>query len=118
MANKKFTPGEMEYLRGSEYVLDVTESCVYFSAAYKAEFYQKLLTGKKAKDIFAESGIVQMSLVQTESTGFAPWCCERQKAEKAFVASLHTRSSTGTTRLRRMCGSSILSRNWHIRIRR
>ena len=35
MANKKFTPEEMEYLRGSEHVLDVTESCVYFSATYE-----------------------------------------------------------------------------------
>ena len=40
MANKKFTLEEIAYLRGSEHVLDVTESCVYFSAVYKAASYE------------------------------------------------------------------------------
>ena len=38
MATKKFTVREMEQLRGSRYVLDVTQSIVHFSAQFKALF--------------------------------------------------------------------------------
>lgn len=84
MANKKFTPEEMEYLRGSEHVLDVTESCVYFSATYKAEFYRKLLTGKKAKDIFAESGISIDILGINRVNGFRALVLREAKSGKGF----------------------------------
>lgn len=84
MANKKFTLEEMEYLRGNEYVLDVTDSCVYFSAAYKAEFYQKLLAGKKAKDIFAESGINTDILGVNRVNGFRSLVLREAKSGKGF----------------------------------
>ena len=84
MANKKFTLEEMEYLRGNEYVIDVTDSCVYFSAAYKAEFYQKLLAGKKAKDIFAESGINTDILGVNRVNGFRSLVLREAKSGKGF----------------------------------
>ena len=84
MANRKFTTEEIEYLRGSEYVLDATESCVYFSAAYKAEFYQKLLAGKKAKDIFAESGINTDILGVNRVHGFRSLVLREAKSGKGF----------------------------------
>ncbi len=39
MANKKFTAREMDALRESPYVLDVSPSIVHFSAEFKALFY-------------------------------------------------------------------------------
>ena len=84
MANKKFTLEEMEYLRGNEYVLDVTDSCVFVSAAYKAEFYQKLLAGKKAKDIFAESGINTDILGVNRVNGFRSLVLREAKSGKGF----------------------------------
>ena len=84
MANKKFTPEEIEYLRGHEYVLDVTDSCVYFSAAYKAEFYQKLLAGKKAKDIFTESRINTDILGVNRVNGFRSLVLREAKSGKGF----------------------------------
>jgi len=84
MANKKFTLEEMEYLRGSEHVLDVTESCVYFSAAYKAAFYQKLVGGKKAKDIFVESGINTDILGTNRVNGFRSLVLREAKSGKGF----------------------------------
>ena len=38
MANKKFTPEEIEYLRGHEYVLDVTDSPVDWKPGDKMAF--------------------------------------------------------------------------------
>ena len=40
MAAKKFTAREMDRLRESPYVLDVTQSIVHFSAQFKALFYE------------------------------------------------------------------------------
>lgn len=40
MAMKKFTAREMDQLRESPYVLDVTQSIVHFSAQFKALFYE------------------------------------------------------------------------------
>jgi len=42
MVNKKFTVGEMERLRESPYVLDVSASIVHFSAGFKKLFYEAL----------------------------------------------------------------------------
>ena len=38
--NEKFTAREMDQLRESPYVLDVTQSIVHFSAQFKALFYE------------------------------------------------------------------------------
>lgn len=51
MANKKFTAREMDRLRESPYVLDVTQSIVHFSAQFKALFYEGLQAGKGFRDL-------------------------------------------------------------------
>ena len=39
MANKKFTEEEMNHLRASSYVLEVSPSIVHFSAQFKEKFW-------------------------------------------------------------------------------
>lgn len=57
MATKKFTAREMDQLRESPYVLDVTQSIVHFSAQFKALFYEGLQAGKAPAEIVMEHGI-------------------------------------------------------------
>ena len=52
MANKKVTAREMDQLRGSPYVLDVSPSIVHFSAEFKQMFWQSLQSGKEPWQLF------------------------------------------------------------------
>ena len=57
MKIKEFTEEEQLILRGSEYVVDVTSRFVYFSAAFKEQFYKEYQAGKKPRQIVREFGI-------------------------------------------------------------
>lgn len=57
MANKKFTAREMDQLRESPYVLDVSPSIVHFSAEFKQLFWQSLQSGKEPEAAVRELGI-------------------------------------------------------------
>lgn len=57
MAAKKFTAREIDQLRESPYVLDMTQSIVHFSAQFKALFYKGLQAGKAPAEIILEHGI-------------------------------------------------------------
>ncbi len=57
MATKKFNEKEMNHLRASTYVLDVSPSIVHFSAEFKKKFWEAILAGKKPRDIVIELGI-------------------------------------------------------------
>jgi uroporphyrinogen-III synthase len=57
MANKKFNEDEMNHLRASSYVLDVSPSAVHFSVEFKKKFWEAILAGKKPRDIVIELGI-------------------------------------------------------------
>ena len=57
MANKKFTEEEMNHLRASPYVLDVSPSIVHFSAEFKEKFWNSILAGKEPRDIVIDLGI-------------------------------------------------------------
>ena len=57
MATKKFTAREMDQLRESPYVVDVTQSIVHFSAQFKALFYEGLQAGKAPVEVVIEHGI-------------------------------------------------------------
>jgi len=57
MANKKFTEEEMNHLRSSHYVLDISPSIVHFSARFKELFWNSIQEGKEAREIFIEFGI-------------------------------------------------------------
>jgi len=57
MARKKFTEDEMNHLRASPYVLDVSPSIVHFSAEFKAKFWNALQLGKNPREAVIELGI-------------------------------------------------------------
>ncbi len=43
MARKKFTEAEMDKLRSSPYVLEVSPNIVHFSAEFKERFWQMIM---------------------------------------------------------------------------
>ena len=57
MANKKFTKEDMNHLRASPYVLDVSPSIVHFSARFKELFWNSIQEGKEPRDIVIELGV-------------------------------------------------------------
>ena len=57
MAIKKFTQEEMNHLRASPYVLDVSPSIVHFSAEFKELFWNSIQAGKEPRNIVIELGI-------------------------------------------------------------
>ncbi len=57
MARKKFTEEEMECLKASPYVLEVSPSIVHFSAEFKERFWQLIMAGKSPRDATLELGI-------------------------------------------------------------
>jgi len=69
MANKKFSEEEMNHLRASSYVLDVSPSLVHFSADFKKIFWESILAGKKPRDIITELGIDPDILGETRMSG-------------------------------------------------
>jgi hypothetical protein len=57
MANKKFNEEEMNQLRVSPYVLDVTPNSVHFSAEFKERFWNAVQERKTSREILMEFGI-------------------------------------------------------------
>ena len=57
MANKKFTEEEMNHLRASPYVLDISPSIVHFSAEFKELFWKSIKEGKEPREIVIKLGI-------------------------------------------------------------
>ena len=56
MGRGKFTPEEMDILRGNPYVVKVTESSVVYSNRFKEHFIEEYALGKKPTAIFKEAG--------------------------------------------------------------
>lgn len=84
MASKKFTVGEMEQLRKSPYVLDVSPSIVHFSAEFKALFYKALQAGKEPRETVLEMGIDPDILGGNRVMGLRTMVREEVKAGKGF----------------------------------
>lgn len=84
MANKKFTAREMDALRESPYVLDVSPSIVHFSAEFKALFYQALQAGKEPWEITAELGMDPEILGENRVNGLRTMVKNEVKAGKGF----------------------------------
>ncbi len=84
MARKKFTAREIEQLRKSPYVLDVTPSIVHFSAQFKALFYEGLQTGKAPAEIVMEHGIDPEVLGVNRVNGLKTMVLKEVKAGKGF----------------------------------
>lgn len=84
MANKKFTEEEMNHLRASSYVLDVSPSIVHFTAEFKKKFWGAILAGKKPRDIVIEMGIDPDILGEIRMNGLKGMIRNEVKAGKGF----------------------------------
>ena len=84
MANKKFNEEEINHLRASSYVLDVSPSIVHFTAEFKKKFWEAVLAGKKPRDIVIELGIDPNILGDTRMNGLKGMIKNEVKAGKGF----------------------------------
>ncbi|MGI6587141.1 MAG: HTH domain-containing protein [Lutisporaceae bacterium] len=84
MASKKFTEEEMNHLRASSYVLDVSPSIVHFTAEFKKKFWEAILAGKKPRDIVIEMGIDPDILGEIRMNGLKGMIKNEVKAGKGF----------------------------------
>ena len=84
MANKKFTQEEMNHLRASPYVLDVSPSIVHFSANFKELFWNSIQEEKEPREIVIEFGIDPDILGECRVTGLKGMIRNEVRAGKGF----------------------------------
>ncbi len=84
MATKKLNEEEMNHLRASSYVLDVSPSIVHFSAKFKKKFWEAILAGKKPRDIVIDLGIDPDILGETRISGLKSMIRNEVKSGKGF----------------------------------
>jgi hypothetical protein len=84
MATKKINEEEMNHLRASSYVLDVSPSIVHFSAEFKKKFWEAILVGEKPRDIVIDLGIDPYILGETRINGLKGMISNEVKAGKGF----------------------------------
>jgi len=84
MANKKFTKEEMNHLRASPYVLDVSPSIVHLSAKFKELFWNSIQEGKEPRDIVIEFGIDPDILGECRVNGLKGMIRNEVRAGKGF----------------------------------
>lgn len=84
MANKKFTEEEMNHLRASPFVLDVSTSIVHFSAEFKELFWNSIQEGKEPRDIVIELGIDPNILGENRVKGLKGMIRNEVRAGKGF----------------------------------
>ena len=84
MANKKFTVEEMNHLRASTYVLDVSPSIVHFSAKFKELFWNLIKEGKEPREIVIKFGIDPDILGVNRLNGLKTMIKEEVRAGKGF----------------------------------
>jgi len=84
MARKKFTEEEMNHLRSSPYVLDVSPSIVHFSAKFKEIFWDLVQAGKEPRDAVIELGIDPEILGENRVIGLKTMIRNEVRAGKGF----------------------------------
>lgn len=84
MASKKFTEKEMNHLRASSYVLEVSPSIVHFSAEFKKKFWEGILAGKRPRNIVINLGIDPDILGEIRLNGLKGMIRNEVKAGKGF----------------------------------
>ena len=84
MASKLFTQEEMDCLRASNYVLNVTPHIVHFSADFKKEFWDLIITGKTPHEAVVELGIDPELLGATRIVGLKTMIRNEVKAGNGF----------------------------------
>lgn len=81
---EKCNEEEMNHLRASSYVLDVSPSIVHFSAEFKKKFWEAILAGKKPRDIVIDLGIDPDILGETRVNGLKGMIRNEVKAGNGF----------------------------------
>ena len=84
MANKKFTEEEMNHLRASSYVLEVSPNIVHFSIEFKEKFWNSILLRKAAREIVIELGIDPEILGENRVNGLKNMIRNEVRAGKGF----------------------------------
>ena len=84
MANKKFNEEEMNHLRASSYVIDVSPGIVHFNTEFKKKFWGAVLEGKKPRNIVIELGIDPDILGANRMSGLKYMIKNEVKAGKGF----------------------------------
>ncbi len=84
MAIKKFTEEEMNNLRASPYVLEVSRSIVHFSDEFKELFWNSIQEGKEPRDIVIELGIDPEILGEYRVSGLKGMIRNEVRAGKGF----------------------------------
>ena len=84
MASKNFTQEEMNHLRASSYVLEVSPSIVHFSAEFKKKFWEAILARKKPRNIVINLGIDPNILGEIRLNGLKGMIRNEVKAGKGF----------------------------------
>jgi len=84
MASKKFTEKEMNHLRASSYVIDVSPSIVHFTAEFKKNFWEAILARKMPRDIVTEMGIDPDILGEIRMNGLKGMIKNEVKDGKGF----------------------------------
>ena len=84
MSNKTFTQKEIEVLRTSPYVQNVSQSMVFFSASFKEQFWKLLCDGKAPRDIVVALGIDPDILGDNRIAGLKAIVKREVKAGKGF----------------------------------
>lgn len=80
----QFTKEEMNHLRASRHVRNVTKKVVKFTPEFKRYFYQNLTSGKTARQIFLECGIDPDMLGEKRIEGFCYNIRKQAKRDEGF----------------------------------
>ena len=84
MARKKFTEEEMNVLRGSAYIIEVTPSIVHFSAEFKEKFWLLLVSGRAPREAIIELGIDSDLLGESRINGLKTMLRNELRAGNGF----------------------------------
>jgi len=84
MARVKFTEADMNSLRESRYVLDVSPSTVHFSAEFKKKFWDAIIAGKKPRGIIIDLGLDPDVLGESRITGLKTMIRNEVKSGRGF----------------------------------
>jgi hypothetical protein len=84
VARKKFTEVEVDRLKSSSYVLDVSPSIVHFSAEFKEKFWDGILSEKTPREIVIKLGIDPDILGENRLNGLKTMIRDEVRAGKGF----------------------------------
>jgi hypothetical protein len=84
MAKKKFTEEEMNNLKASHYVLDVSPSIVHFSVEFKEKFWVFIQIGKTPREAVIELGVDPNILGENRLAGLKILIGKEYRSGKGF----------------------------------